>query len=169
MKHNVLISLGSNKGARITNLENAIAQIEQRLGSILAISPVYETASWGYTDAPYLNNAICLLTSIEPIALLESLLKIESNLGRNRSLTAEYQAREIDLDIILVEGVVIDHVKLQIPHPRMSLRKFVLKPMVDIAPNWVHELLDVTLNDLLLQCEDQSEIKLYGTLSLYSS
>ena len=66
-------------------------------------------------------------------------------------------------------GVVIDHVKLQIPHPRMSLRKFVLKPMVDIAPNWVHELLDVTLNDLLLQCEDQSEIKLYGTLSLYSS
>jgi deoxyguanosine kinase len=110
-----------------------------------------------------------LLTSIEPIALLESLLKIESNLGRTRSLTAEYQAREIDLDIILVEGVVIDHVKLQIPHPRMSLRKFVLKPMVDIAPNWVHELLDVTLNDLLLQCEDQSEIKLYGTLSLYSS
>lgn len=169
MKHKVLISLGSNKGARMTNLENAIAQIEERLGSILAISPVYETASWGYKDAPYLNSALCLLTSIEPITLLESLLKIESNLGRTRSLTAEYQAREIDLDIILVEGVVINHLNLQIPHPRMSLRKFVLTPLVDIAPNWVHELLDITLNDLLLQCEDQSEIKLYGTLSLYSS
>lgn len=169
MKHKVLLSLGSNKGARITNLENAIAQIEGKLGSILAISPVYETASWGYTDAPYLNNALCLLTSIEPIELLGSLLKIESNLGRTRSLSTDYKSREIDLDIILVEGVVVDHVKLQIPHPRMSLRKFVLKPMVDIAPNWVHELLDVTLTDLLLQCKDQSEIKLYGTLSLYSS
>tara|TARA_B110000977_G_scaffold143607_1_gene182352 strand:+ start:1192 stop:1701 length:510 start_codon:yes stop_codon:yes gene_type:complete len=169
MKYKVLISLGSNKGSRIDNLQNALGQIDEKLGELLAVSAVYETASWGYKDEPYLNNAICLLTSIEPIQLLEALLQVESNIGRIRSLSKEYQAREIDLDIILIEGIIIDHSKLQVPHPRMNARKFVLQPMVDIAPNWEHEVLDVKLKDLLLQCEDQSEIKLYGTLSLYSS
>jgi deoxyguanosine kinase len=169
MKYKVLISLGSNKGNRKKNLAQALFQINQNLGELIAISPIYETASWGYKDDAYLNNAICLSTSMEPIKLLDALLEIEVKFGRIRSLSKEYQARELDLDIILIEGVVVNHPKLQVPHPRMSARKFVLQPLVDIVPNWEHELLHTSLKELLLNCQDQSEIKLYGTLSLHSS
>tara|TARA_B100000780_G_scaffold151899_1_gene106153 strand:- start:67 stop:576 length:510 start_codon:yes stop_codon:yes gene_type:complete len=169
MKHKVLLSLGSNKGNRKENLEKAILEIQNLLGDVIAISPIYETPSWGYKDEAYLNNAICLVTNIDPIALMESLLNIENSLGRLRNKSTSYEAREIDLDIILIEGLVVDHVKLQIPHPRMDLRKFVLQPLVDIAPNWEHEITNFSLKELLDNCQDKSEIKLYGTVSLYSS
>jgi len=169
MKHKVLISLGSNKGDRKENLEKAILQIQDLLGDVIAISPIYESPSWGYEDEAYLNNAICLVTDLEPIELMDALLNIENSLGRLRTDTSSYEAREIDLDIILIEGLVIEHSKLEVPHPRMNLRKFVLKPLVDIAPGWEHEKEGMPLSTLLLGCEDQSEIKLYGSISLYSS
>ena len=87
-------------------------------------------------------------------------------LGRLRLKSDTYESREIDLDVILIDGVVIDHPKLQVPHPRMNLRKFVLQPLVDIAPSWVHEQSQILLSDLLIQCTDESEIELYGTISL---
>ena len=163
MKYKVLISLGSNKGNRKENLEKAILQTQNQLGDVIAISPIYESPSWGYEDEAYLNNAICLVTNVEPIALMEALLDIENNLGRVRCENTSYQAREIDLDIILIEGLVIMHPKLEVPHPRMNLRKFVLKPLVDIAPNWEHEKEQLPLTDLLLKCEDQSTIKLFSS------
>ena len=163
MKYKVLISLGSNKGNRKENLEKAILQTQNQLGDVIAISPIYESPSWGYEDEAYLNNAICLVTNVEPITLMEALLDIENNLGRVRSENTSYQAREIDLDIILIEGLVIMHPKLEVPHPRMNLRKFVLKPLVDIAPNWEHEKEQLPLTDLLLKCEDQSTIKLFSS------
>lgn len=163
MKYKVLISLGSNKGNRKENLEKAILQTQNQLGDVIAISPIYESPSWGYEDEAYLNNAICLVTNVEPIALMEALLDIENNLGRVRCENTSYQAREIDLDIILIEGLVIMHPKLEVPHPRMNLRKFVLKPLVDIAPNWEHEKEQLPLTDLLLKCEDQSNIKLFSS------
>ena len=163
MKYKVLISLGSNKGNRKENLEKAILQTQNQLGDVIAISPIYESPSWGYEDEAYLNNAICLVTNVEPIALMEALLDIENNLGRVRCENTSYQAREIDLDIILIEGLVIMHPKLEVPHPRMNLRKFVLKPLVDIAPNWEHEKEQLPLTDLLLKCEDQSIIKLFSS------
>jgi len=168
MEYKVLISLGSNKGNRKLNLEEAILQILNLLGEVIAISPIYESPSWGYEDDAYLNNVICLVTEVEPIKLMEALLKIENSLGRLRTSNSSYEAREIDLDIILIEGLIIEHPKLEVPHPRMSLRKFVLQPLVDIAPNWVHESMQIPMSDLLLKCVDQSEIKLYGSISLYS-
>lgn len=169
MKHKVLLSLGSNKGNRKENLEKATLQIQKLLGDVIAISPIYESPSWGYKDEAYLNNAICLVTDLEPIELMDALLNIENSLGRLRTTNSSYEAREIDLDIILIEGLVIEHPKLEVPHPRMNLRKFVLKPLVDIAPNWQHEKEQISLSDLLLKCKDTSEIKLYGSISLYSS
>jgi len=166
MKYKVLISLGSNKGDRKENLEAAILKISQSLGDIIAVSPIYETPSWGYCDSPYLNNAICLVTNKEPMKLMESLLAIETELGRLRLKSDTYESREIDLDVILIDGVVIDHPKLQVPHPRMNLRKFVLQPLVDIAPSWIHEQSQILLSELLIQCTDESEIELYGTISL---
>jgi 2-amino-4-hydroxy-6-hydroxymethyldihydropteridine diphosphokinase len=169
MKSTVLISLGSNEGDRQENIQMAIAKIQEELGNIIAIAPIYETPSWGYNDTAYLNNAICLTTDLQALDLMLSLLDIERQLGRERSNSEGYEARSIDLDIILIEGVIVDHPQLQVPHPRMNLRKFVLQPLVDIAPNWIHETVGLSMGDLLDKCEDESQIKYYGQVSLYSN
>ena len=166
MEYKVLISLGSNKGVREKNIEKAIVLIQKDLGEILAVSSLYETPSWGYDDNPYLNNAICLVTELSPLEMINTLLKIELQLGRKRTEILNYQARTIDLDIVLIEGVVIDHPKIQVPHPRMNLRKFVLQPLTDIAPDWIHETELIRVSDLLSKCEDESEIKYYGKILL---
>jgi len=169
MKYTVLISLGSNEGNRFENIQKAITLINEELGDIIAIAPIYETPSWGYNDTTYLNNAICLNTDLQALDLMLSLLEIERQLGRKRSNSESYEARCIDLDIILIEGVIVDHPQLQVPHPRMNLRKFVLQPVVDIAPHWVHETVGLSMSDLLGECEDESQIKYYGQVSLYSN
>lgn len=161
MEYKVLLSLGSNVGSRDKNIEKAVALIQKNAGKVLAVSPLYQTPSWGYEDAPYLNNAVCLLTDIAPLKLMQTLLNIESALGRERTNGPQYEARSIDLDIVLIEGCVIDHPKLQVPHPRMHLRKFVLQPAADIAPSWVHESRGLSISDLLLKCDDASEISLF--------
>lgn len=168
MAHKVLISLGSNLGDRALNIEKAITLIQDQLGDVIAISKLYETASWGYDDYAYLNNAICLITKWLPLDLMNALLEIELKLGRKRSDSKNYQARTIDIDILLIEGVVIDHPKLDVPHPRMNLRRFVLQPLADIAPDWVHEVEGVSVSDLLLKCEDQIDVNLYGKIPLHS-
>jgi len=169
MKYTVLISLGSNEGNRQENIQKAITLIKQQLGSVIAVSPIYETPSWGYKDAAYLNNAICLTTNMLPLDLMISLLEIERQLGRKRTNSESYESRCIDLDIILIEGIIVNHPQLQVPHPRMKLRKFVLQPLVDIAGTWLHETEHVSLSDLLNICEDESQIKYYGDLPLYSN
>lgn len=161
MEYKVLLSLGSNVGSREENIEKAVALIQKNAGKVLAVSPLYQTPSWGYEDAPYLNNAVCLLTDNPPLKLMQTLLNIESVLGRERTNGPQYEARSIDLDIVLIEGCVIDHPKLQVPHPRMHLRKFVLQPAADIAPSWVHESRGLSISDLLLKCDDASEISLF--------
>ena len=103
MNYKVLISLGSNLGDRKLAIEQAITEIHETLGTVLAIAPLYETPSWGYEDAPYLNNAICLTTDCTPLALMEALLDIEKQLGRMRTDSLDYQARQIDIDIALID------------------------------------------------------------------
>ena len=158
MNHKVLISLGSNMGNREENINHAIYCIKSDLGTVLAQSPLYESVSWGYDDSNYLNNVLCLTTSLEPLELMDALLQIELNQGRERNQSVGYEARIIDIDIILIEGLVINHPKLKVPHPRMHLRRFVLKPGVDIAPDWIHELKSQSLAELLIECIDDSKI-----------
>jgi 2-amino-4-hydroxy-6-hydroxymethyldihydropteridine diphosphokinase len=162
MHHKVLISLGSNMGNRKENINQAIQSIQLRLGGILAQSPFYHSPSWGYEDNSYFNNILCLSTSMQPLELMDILLQIELIQGRKRKQTEGYQARTIDIDIVLIEGLVIDHPKLKVPHPRMHLRRFVLKPAVDIAPDWIHELKCQSLSELLIQCKDDSKVKQVG-------
>lgn len=168
MTHKVLIGLGSNLGDRELNIKKAITLIQDQLGDVVAISNLYETASWGYDDDSYLNNVICLITKRAPLDLMRALLEIELKLGRKRSDSKFYTARTIDLDILLIEGLVINHHKLEVPHPLMNLRRFVLKPLADIAPDWVHELEGISVSDLLLKCEDQIDVNFYGKIPLHS-
>ncbi|NAS13902.1 2-amino-4-hydroxy-6-hydroxymethyldihydropteridine diphosphokinase [Poritiphilus flavus] len=149
------LSLGSNLGDRQDYLQRALFLIQEKTGSIHRISKVYQTASWGFESADFLNCCISLETSLSPIELLEVLLDIERFLGREREQTASYTARTIDIDILYFGQEVINTDALTIPHPQLHLRRFVLKPLADIAPQFYHPVLKKDSRNLLQECRDK--------------
>jgi 2-amino-4-hydroxy-6-hydroxymethyldihydropteridine diphosphokinase len=155
----VYLLLGSNLGDRNENLDRAIEFIEQRIGSIIDKSSIYETAAWGKTDQPgFLNIALSVPTVLEPLSLLHTVLQIEADLGRVRE--EKWGTRLIDIDIILYGDQLIDVPgELQIPHPEMQNRKFVLQPLQEIASNVVHPQLGQTITELLANLEDPLSVE----------
>lgn len=143
----VYLLLGSNLGDRERNIERALSELERRGISIVKKSSLHNTSPWGYRKQPdFLNLAVECLTSLEPLNLLRVLKEIERDLGRKS--TFRYGPRVIDIDIILYEDIVLKTDELTIPHPMMHLREFVLKPLCEIAPNFVHPELGVTVIEL---------------------
>lgn len=157
------ILLGSNMGDREVVLDNAIKEIEKRCGRIVNKSSLYESEPWGFdTDLYFLNQAIAVETELEPHDLLKELLTIEAELGRRRNENhIGYESRPIDLDIIYIDDMINDDEDLILPHPRMHLRRFVLVPLSEISPDFVHPILRESNSTLLDRCEDQSEVRLY--------
>ncbi len=155
----IYIALGSNQGNRLEFLQMALERIYIEIGDISKISAVYETPAWGFLGEPFFNACIAVNTRFSSEEVLNLLLKIESSLGRSRSQPGKYESRSIDLDIILAEGEVVESPLLQIPHPQMQRRLFVLKPLADIAGKQIHPLLQVSVDRLLTETEDTSEIK----------
>ena len=143
------IALGSNLGDRHANLATAITHL-RTLGSVTAISTSRDTPPVGYLDQPnFLNAAVLLETAIPPLALLRALLNIERQMGRDRSATIPAKGpRLIDLDLILYDQVVLDHEDLTLPHPAFPDRPFVLEPLAELAPTWLHPTLSQTIADL---------------------
>jgi len=126
------VSLGSNQGNRLAALKKAVRALEEQYGGIQK-SFIYETPAWGYTsEYTYYNAVIRFETKEQPLAVLDSLLKLESQMGRER-LSEGYSDRLIDLDIILIDDLIIETTKLEVPHPRMHMRSFVLQPLLDLA------------------------------------
>jgi 2-amino-4-hydroxy-6-hydroxymethyldihydropteridine diphosphokinase len=155
----VFLSLGSNKGSRLRAIARANSEISDNIGTIVAFSSIYETEPWGFqADKNFLNQVIEIETELEPDVLMTELLKLESMMGRKRSV--DYQSREIDIDILLYADRVVQNDNLQIPHPRMHLRKFVLEPLVEIAPVFVHPVFGNTTTEILEQCQDTTHIAL---------
>ena len=154
----VYLLLGSNMGARLQLLETAIKNINQRIGEVVEKSSIYETAAWGKTDQPgFLNIAIAVNTLLSPLEVLTRALDIESQLGRIRE--EKWGARLIDIDIIFYGNVIVNIPdQLQIPHPEMHKRKFVLEPLVEIAPDLQHPILNKSLSELLLELSDDLEV-----------
>lgn len=151
----VYIALGTNLGDRLTNLRSAIESLPSDL-RVIRESTIYETPPWGFTEQPaFLNMVIEAETSLEPRALLSYLKKQENELGRIESF--RFGPRQIDLDILFYDDLVVEEESLQIPHPRLHERAFVLVPLVDITPEHEHPLLKKTVNELL-QDVDTSEI-----------
>ncbi len=157
------ILLGSNMGDREVVLDNAIKEIEKRCGRIVNKSSLYESEPWGFdTDLYFLNQAIAVETELEPHDLLKELLTIEAELGRRRNENhIGYESRPIDLDIIYIDDMINEDEDLILPHPRMHLRRFVLVPLSEISPDFVHPILRESNSTLLDRCEDQSEVRLY--------
>jgi 2-amino-4-hydroxy-6-hydroxymethyldihydropteridine diphosphokinase len=145
------LALGSNLGDRAANLQTAIARLSPAV-TVLACSPIYETAPWGFTDQPaFLNQVVQGTTTLSPLELLHQIKSIETQLGRVP--TVRYGPRTIDLDILFYENQVFDTPQLTIPHPRLHERAFVLVPLADLAPNWVHPVFDQTIAALLQKVE----------------
>ncbi|MBP5682031.1 MAG: 2-amino-4-hydroxy-6-hydroxymethyldihydropteridine diphosphokinase [Bacteroidales bacterium] len=154
--HTTYLSLGSNLGDRADNLRRAIEQIDASVGTVTMQSPIYETQSWGYSDEDYLNQTIEVETALPPLQLLQTVNSIESQMGRIRSGNG-YEARPIDIDILFYDNEILDTPQLVIPHPKIALRRFVLQPTADIAPDFVHPTIGKTIRQLLEECEDTGQ------------
>lgn len=151
--------LGGNLGDREGNLEKAIELLNEKVGRITAVSSLYETAAWGKTDQPaFLNQAVALETNFSALEVLDRALNIEQELGRVRK--DKWGERLIDIDLILFGDEVINIPdKLQVPHPHMQNRKFVMEPLAEIAPDVVHPVLGETILTISKNMVDPLEVK----------
>jgi 2-amino-4-hydroxy-6-hydroxymethyldihydropteridine diphosphokinase len=156
----VYIALGTNKGNKLQNLQSAVDLIFNKIGTIQKISKVYETPAMGFKGDDFFNACIKVETELKPKKILKELQLIEKILGREKSKTNGYESREIDLDILFYEGEIISEKELIVPHPEMHKRKFVLQPLADIAADFKHPNLNITVLNLLMDCTDESCIKL---------
>ncbi|MDO6471364.1 2-amino-4-hydroxy-6-hydroxymethyldihydropteridine diphosphokinase [Maribacter sp. 1_MG-2023] len=152
------LSIGSNLGNRQLLLQKAIFEIGKVAGEIRQVSAVYETPSWGFEGEDFLNACLELQTLLSPEDLLAKLLAIETDFGRERSEGNNYQSRTLDIDIIYYEKDVINTTKLTVPHPKMQDRKFILKPLADITPQFYHPIFNKDTRNLLQECKDKSTI-----------
>lgn len=154
------ISLGSNQGDKLENLQKAIGLIADKVGSIQKIASVYKTEAVGFTGDEFYNTVIKVSTYLPPEILIQTLLTIENDLGRTRLKNGEYSNRSIDLDVLLFDDEIIFSKTLIVPHPRMLERKFVMVPLVEIARNIVHPIEKKHLYICLENCLDKSDIVL---------
>lgn len=154
----VFLGIGSNLGNREINMQQAVEHINRRVGEVYLKSAIYETEPWGFqSDDAFLNMVIAVETQMSPRALLSEILHIESLLGRFRN-KEHYSSRNIDIDILLYDDVVLSEPDLTIPHPLLHERKFVLIPLCEIASELVHPVLKKTFRELLDECEDTSNV-----------
>lgn len=158
----VLLGLGSNMGDRLSYLSYALNALDKEAGRVTAKSSVWETEPWGFeAEDQFLNMTVGLTTNLEPAKLLDMIKSMEVRLGRTRKKGKGYQSRVIDLDILLWGDRVISAPGLQVPHPRIAERRFVLVPLCEIAPYDIHPILGKSLIELLGECDDRSKVRLY--------
>jgi len=153
------IALGSNKGDKFKNLQKAVDAIYERIGNIKLISKVYKSPAFGFKSDDFFNCCLVLESYLESQKVLETLLEIETSLGRTRTKTNTYEARTIDLDIVFAEDNMINTKTLQVPHPEMNKRKFVLLPLNDVASKIKHPKFEKEVSVLLDECEDDSVLE----------
>ena len=148
------LCLGGNMGDRLANLVQAKELIIEAGISITAQSAIYETQAWGSKDAPdYYNQCIKAETDLLAFELMQKLLDIEKRMGRVRS-NDKNTSRTMDIDLLLYNDSIINDFNVEVPHPRMHLRQFVLKPLSEIAAKEIHPVLHKTIGQLLLECRD---------------
>ncbi len=162
----VVLALGSNLGNKKENLQNAVNQIHSRIGFIAQASAIYETPSWGFDSFPFYNMCLLIHTNLSPEKVLTEIKQVEKILGRTAKTSDNYEARTVDIDIVYFNDFVFDSNNLQIPHKELQNRQFVLMPLNDLIFDWKHPVLQKSTQELLLICEDESEIKKVDSINL---
>jgi 2-amino-4-hydroxy-6-hydroxymethyldihydropteridine diphosphokinase len=163
-QHQVILSLGSNQGNRLSNIQSAIDLIHREAGTVVKVSKLYETPAWGFEGEAFYNCALVMHTQRSAQTILEKVLGIEKKLGRVRSESEGYQSRPIDIDLIAFNEEIINSKELQVPHPAMQERMFVLLPMRDLNLDWRHPILQKYLPEILKASEDKSQCKMVQSL-----
>ncbi len=157
----VYLHLGSNIGNRGVFLQRARSYIQDEIGKIIKSSKVYQTRPWGVDNQEdYLNQALCVQTVFPAKDILSKVLYIEKMMGRIRSV--KWQAREIDIDILFFNNDIISTKDLEIPHPLLHKRLFVLQPLMDIAPIFIHPIYNQTISEMLESCSDLEKLEEYA-------
>ncbi len=163
------LSLGSNLGDRVGFIQQATSLLagDEKI-KLVSTSSFYETEPVDFkTDNWFVNAAIIISTTYYPEELLNVCLRVESQLGRKRNDESGYNDRTIDIDIMFYDNRIIDEhengIELTIPHPRMHERAFMLVPMLEIAPSYIHPIFNKTVSDLYDEIESPEDVVLYGT------
>lgn len=169
-----VLLLGSNQGDRMAMLQQAVKLVQQRVGVVANISSVYDTAPWGFQSRQsFLNEAVVVDTELTPLQVLETVLGIEQEQGRRHVHNPlqhptrpqdknSYSDRPIDIDLVFFNSQVVDTPSLQVPHPRLAERRFVLQPLAEIMPDYVHPTLHKTVAKLLEMCPDNGKVMPYS-------
>ncbi len=157
MSTSVFISLGGNLGNTLEIFEKCYPKIEKKIGFISNASKIYQTISWGPIDQPnFLNQVIQVESKLEAATILIILLDIEKSLGRIR--VQKWGPRIIDLDILFYGNEIVNELNLVIPHPQIAYRKFVLIPLNELVPDFIHPILEIKIAELLVASTDISEV-----------
>ena len=151
----VYLLLGGNLGDRNYYIQKSEQLIVRELGSIITKSSIYETEPWGFQHKQnFYNRVVVINTLLNPQELLEKIHAIENNLGRERG-SRQYSSRTVDIDILFYDDVILNDTNLTIPHSQLHNRRFVLEPLCEIEPEFIHPVINVSVCNLLLQCEDK--------------
>lgn len=155
----LFLLLGGNQGDKRQIFEQALARIKSQLGPIRQYSSIYETEPWGFeSEAIFWNQVVLVQTALTPYEVLAHTQAIEKELGRVRHAT-QYADRLIDLDLLFYDQEIIQTPSLEIPHPRIHERRFVLAPLAEIAPNFMHPTFMKKVSELLSACSDPLKVK----------
>ena len=154
----VYFSIGSNKGNRSGLINEAIDKIDIIIGKVMLKSSIYDTKSWGFNSNNFYNICILVESELTPDLILNKILTIEKDMGRLKK-TDQYSDRFIDIDILFFDNMIINSKSLEIPHPRIQLRKFVLTPMLELTPDLIHPILKKSIRQLEIECVDKDQPK----------
>ena len=161
MSESIFLSIGTNKGDKISNCKLATKKIAL-ISDVIRASSIYKTESWGFSADFFLNFILEIKTDLNPFNLLNELIKIENQMGRFRKINisnTQYESRVIDIDILFFGNKIIKFKELTIPHPKLNYRSFTLIPLCELKPYFVCPISNKTIEDILKNCKDTSFVK----------